>query len=150
MKKVFYSLALIAFASLLFSCGGGVEKQIVGKWVVEEVALANIDEIVQSYVDIVGEMSEEDIAEFKKEMEAEFTDAKGTELVFSADKTMTFDGEPGTWELGEGDIINLKQGEGDDSFELIVDKLSGSVFNFTLVIKEDVDINLQMKCKKAE
>ena len=150
MKKVFYSLALIAFASLLFSCGGGVEEQVLGKWKVETASITNIDEIVDSYAEMIGDLTDEEKEEFKTEMETDFTsEIVGTEFIFNEDKTMKFDDEDGTWSIDEK-VITIKEGSGDEELELQIDKISGSNFDFTLIIKEEVDIKLQIKCNKVD
>ncbi len=50
MKKVFYSIILLAVVSVMFSCKKSPEQLAQGTWKLDSVAVLNIDELVNSTV----------------------------------------------------------------------------------------------------
>ena len=149
MKKFVYSFVLIAFVSFLFSCGGGnVEEQLIGEWTIEEASFQNLDEIVDAYKEYVGEMTEEEIEEFKQEMKDDvLSDIKGSKIAFKEDKTMSIDGEGGTWSLNDDKTV-ITGKNGDEVFEFNIESISKTSAEFLLVIKDDVDLKVTIVCKK--
>ena len=149
MKKFVYSFVLIAFVSFLFSCGGGnVEEQLIGEWTIEEASFQNLDEIVDAYKEYVGEMTEEEIEEFKQEMKDDvLSDIKGSKIAFKEDKTMSIDGEVGTWSLNDDKTV-ITGKNGDEVFEFNIESISKTSAEFLLVIKDDVDLKVTIVCKK--
>ncbi len=55
MKKVFYSLAILAFVTVFTSCSSP-EKMIVGTWKLSDVQIENMDEYAQSILDMQTSM----------------------------------------------------------------------------------------------
>ena len=150
MKKFVYSFVLIAFVSFLFSCGGGnVEEQIIGEWTIEEASFQNLDEIVDSYKEYVGEMTEAEIEEFEKEMKDDvISDIKNSKIIFNEDKTMSIDGEEGsTWSLNDDKTV-LTAKNGEKTFDFNIESISKTSAEFILIIKEDVDMKIKIVCKK--
>ena len=87
MKKLFYSLAVIALISILSSCTPKPEEQILGTWTLDGVEIENIDEIAQSMLDLQTGMIdeqiallEEQVATIEEEMEAELLQTQLDEL----------------------------------------------------------------------
>jgi len=50
MKKVVYSIILLAVVALMYSCTPSPEKLATGTWKLDSVTVVNIDELVQSVV----------------------------------------------------------------------------------------------------
>ena len=142
---------LFAFASMLFSCGGGnVEEQVIGEWTIEEASFENIDEIVAAFSKEMGEDADEAmIEELKADLKDDMlSDIKGSKIVFNEDKTVSIDGRDGEWKLSDDKKI-ITATRGDEAFDFVIDKISAEVFDFTLVIKEDgIDMKVKCSCKK--
>jgi len=51
MKKLLYSLVVVAFVSFLTSCTPGADKLILAKWTLETTEVQNLDEIVKKTID---------------------------------------------------------------------------------------------------
>ena len=149
MRKKIYSLVFIALLGLLFSCGGDVEKQIVGEWTVEEVSVENLEEVVEAYKEYAGELTEEEVDEFKQELVENMTSQmNGSKIVFKEDKTIIIDeGEEGKWSLSEDKKI-IKAVNDNVTLEFNIEKINDETLIFDFVIKKEADIKIKMKCKK--
>ncbi|MBN2892593.1 MAG: hypothetical protein JXL97_12065 [Bacteroidales bacterium] len=136
MKKVVFSTLALVFAMFLFSsCGGNVEKDIVGKWKIETADLSNIDELVAEIAESFG-LSDADIEEMKKEMkDGMYDEFVGQTIEFVEDHTVISPDSEGEWSYdSEKNAIVIK--EGDMSYQLLVDKLSGDKFEGTMVVSD--------------
>ncbi|MEA3451609.1 MAG: hypothetical protein U9Q83_06855 [Bacteroidota bacterium] len=127
MKKIIYSLTLVSFMFILFSCGN-TEENIIGTWKVKEVALQNIDDVIDQIIEdeLDGEEVEQsEIDDFKvqlkEELEEDFVDDFSDDvkvIEFKDDGTALFSDEEAEWTLGDDDIIKLKI----DGIEKVVKK----------------------------
>ena len=159
MKKIIYSVALISFISLLFSCGSGnVEKDIIGKWQVKEVKLQNMDELIEKIVaeEIEGEDVEQaEIDELKQEIKEElkrdFVDdfsKEVKEIEFKDDNTVVIGSENGKWSFNDDKTI-VKINFDEEVFDFEINSISSSALDITFIMPEDGhDFKIQMNCEK--
>ena len=170
MKKIIYSVALIAFVSFLFSCEGNsgrnnektnnensVEEIIIGTWKIEEVKIQNISELADQIFDDTmagAEMETAEINQIKKEIKddlnKDFVEDKSNlkEIVFKADNKMTFGSETGEWAFGEDKtFVSVRFNDREKDFE--INEINAETFDFTIVEMEDgYEFRIQMICKK--
>ena len=159
MKKIIYSVALISLMGFLFSCGGGnVEKDIIGKWQVNEVKLQNMDELIEVIIadEIEGEdVEQSEIDEFKEELreelERDFVEdfsAEVKEIEFKEENQVVIGKEKGKWSFNDDKTVVKIDFDGE-VFNFEINSISSSDLDITFVMPEDgYDFKIQMICKK--
>ena len=70
MKKLFYSVAVIALISILTSCGPKPAELILGEWTLDKMEAENLDEIAKLFFDETMAEADAAIADLQTEMDA--------------------------------------------------------------------------------
>jgi len=84
MKKMFYSLAVLALVTIFASCGKSPEKMIVGTWKLNDVQIENMDAYAQSILDMQTSMLDgqvKQVADQVTAMEAEIKTIKDKKAI---------------------------------------------------------------------
>jgi len=80
MKNTFYTIVLLAFVALIYSCSKSPEKMIIGTWTLDSVEVLNIDEVTNYYLKtVINSLDEKILTADQKLKELDPKDKKNAE-----------------------------------------------------------------------